>query len=199
MADWIDGIALIGTLGSLWIARSALKLSRDANQLQQRMALAQVRPWVVTKGPCTLTARLCTGRPVSFAQWITLDGNAPAVRLRYQSYWELVATDSARQHFGIDRIKINRRSGEGSLSVLAPGQSQCLVNAKDRLLSDADFGRIFEGSHVLRIVVIVEYGHSSSPDTVFRTTTAAICDKSVLESFDRNAALPPTPDGFHLE
>lgn len=199
MADWIDGIALIGTLGSLWIARSALKLSRDANQLQQRMALAQVRPWVVTKGPCSLTAPLCIGRPVSFAQWITLNGNAPAVRLRVDSYWELVAAENAKQHFGIERVCIQRRIGEGSLGVLAPGQSQCLVNGKSKCLSASDFGKIFAGTHVLRIVIIVEYEHTSSPGIVFRTTTAAICDKSVFKPFDRSVDLLPAPDGFHLE
>lgn len=199
MADWIDGISLVGTLGSLWIARSALKLSRDANQAQQRLALAQVRPWVVTKGPCVLTGPLCSGRPVPFAQWITLDGNAPAVRLRYESYWELVATADASRHFGIERVRIQRRSGEGSLGILTPGQNQCLVNAKDKRLSEDDYGKVFNGTHALRIVIIVEYGHSSSPGTVFRTTTAAICDKSFINSFDRSADLPPAPDGFHLQ
>lgn len=198
MADWIDGIALIGTLGSLWIARSALKLSRDANQLQQRMALAQIRPWVVTKGPCVLTARLCTGRAVAFAQWITVDGNSPAVRLRYDSYWHLVESKSATEHFGIERVQINRRSGEGTLGILAPGQVQCLVNSEEKTLTDADFGKVSEGTHVIRIVIVVEYGHSSSPDTLFRTTTAAICSSSSITSYDQNRDLPPTPDGFHL-
>lgn len=199
MADWIDGIALLGTLGSLLIARSALKLSRDAHQLQQRISLAQIRPWVVMKGPCILTGAIVSDQPVPFAQWITVEGTSPAVRLRVESYWEILPADQAKQHSGIARARIQKRIGDGTLTVLAPGQSQCVVNSSDRKLSSDDYWKVLKGSHLVRIVIIVEYEHTSSPSTTFRTTTAATCGKEGVRNFNGQLALPPVPDGFHLE
>lgn len=198
MIDLGSLISGLVPLASLLVAWLALKLSKDTFARQRKMMVADVRPWIVTKGPCRLTFPIRAGAQVRFRQDIEVLGSRPALRVRVQSRWDLVTAEDAREHFGIHREKITRRIGEGTLFALAPGQNFYVYESSEcSNLSEEQFRMVDEGTHAIRIVMIIEYAYSALEDDVFRTTAAVICDASDIGSADQT--LRPTPDGLHLE
>jgi len=200
MSDVIDGVAMLGTIVSLGIAYRALKLSTAANDRQQELSLAQVRPWIVMNGPCELNRALAKDQPVSFTQKIEVLGSQPAVRMRTQSWWNLVTAGEAAEHCGLERFKIQRRVGEGSLIALAPGQKYHILNSPDMLaISQGELELIDSGTHAIRIVIVIEYESASSPGTVFRSSTAVIGRNASIHAHGRDLMLQPAKDGLHLQ
>ncbi|HEL7628279.1 TPA: hypothetical protein UL921_000054 [Stenotrophomonas maltophilia] len=200
MSDVIDAVALLGTAVSLGIAYKALKLSKESNVSQRELSLAQVRPWIVMNGPCELKRGLARDQPISFVQKIEVLGSQPAVRMRAQSWWNLVTTDEAAEHCGLERFKINRRVGEGSLVALAPGQKYHVFNSPDMLpISLEQLELIDRGTHAIQIVIVVEYESASSPGKVFRSSTAVIGRNADIHAQGSDLILQPAKDGLHLQ
>lgn len=200
MSDVIDAIALAGTAISLGIAYKALKLSTASNNRQQELSHAQVRPWIVMNGPCMLNRALAKDQQISFTQKIEVLGSQPAVRMRAQSWWNLVTTRDAAEHCGLERFRIQRRVGEGSLVALAPGQKYHVFNSPDMpAISQEQLDLIDRGTHAVQIVIVVEYESASSPGTVLRSSTAVIGRNASIHASGNDLMLQPAKDGLHLQ
>ncbi|MDH6329496.1 hypothetical protein M2299_000296 [Stenotrophomonas sp. 1278] len=200
MSDVIDAVALVGTIVSLGIAYKALRLSTAASERQQELSLAQVRPWIVMNSPCELKRGLEKDQTISFIQKIEVLGSQPAVRMRTQSWWSLVTTSEAAEHCGLERFRIQRRIGEGSLIALAPGQKSHIFNSPDMpAISLEQLELIDRGTHAIRIVNVIEYESVSSPGKLFRSSTAVIGRNANVHAQGSELILQLAKDGLHLQ
>ncbi|MEG0191659.1 MAG: hypothetical protein RR698_00650 [Stenotrophomonas sp.] len=193
-------LSALFALASLIVAALALKNSRKALDSQQSTASEQLRPWVVMRDPCILTRPLSVGHPVRFRQNIEVIGSRPATRMRVQSWWTLIKAEEALQHFGIEKQKVNRRLGEGTLFALAPNQKHFIFESSDSASLTRDQLELIDaGTHAIRVVMVVEYESSSSPGTLFRSTAAVLCRNANIHARGDDLILNPTMDGFHVE
>ena len=80
---------------------------------------------------------------------------------------------------------------------MVPGQSVPLLHnpKRQRPLSEGEFAQIVAGTHIVRIVLIVEYSGVVGGE-VYRTVIAVNCDQQIILS--PNAILQPAPDGMYI-
>lgn len=193
-------ISPILALASVVVAAMALANSKKALDSQRKTSGEQLRPWVVMRDPCVLTMPLRAGHPVRFRQNIEVIGSRPATRMRIQSWWTLIKDAETRQHFGIDKQKISRRVGEGTLLAFAPNQKHYIFESSDSpVLTQDQIDLIDAKTHAIRVVMVVEYESSANPGVIFRSAAAVLCRNADIHARGNDLILNPTMDGFYVE
>lgn len=191
----VQAIASVATVGcALW----AIIISRSVAREQRASSISTLRPWIVWEGQAELMDYLGPDRHLRFKQKFKAMGNQPAIDIRVDSYWHLVRVEDAKTQVRAEAITNPYRRGEGSLTALPPGESIYIFENKDRQrpLSQDDFDKVASRTHLIRIVMIIEYGGGIGAEnyrTVVAVQSSPLTDGVVIPE------LQPVPDGFFLK